>query len=310
MPLIEALDERRYAVSSAEGEFTLTIYPAGSSLEPPRYIHWVLKTLEGLPLSFKIAVPKRDARGATLHQPANGDSWSLMPYFVGDTIQPNDPDHAYAIGNGLGELHSMLSRLPPLPRPDYRGYDFRQRTLPNTLRKLPNQPDALGLSETPESVHRTRRFAKLAQAYQTQPPPPDQNIHWHLIHGDFFGASLIYDGDRLTSVQGFDFARPDYRAREFAETLMRVAADRGTLFWATARPFAEGYADYLVLSREEIDLIPEFIVAYQVDMVMTFAGYQPAEAAKALMFQEEISAWVEAEGERLLAMLRGVFLGE
>lgn len=306
---VEALERDVYLVRSEPAEYALKVYGQGASLDQQRYEHWLMLALSSFDLSFELPRPIRNHQGATFFTTPEGEIWVLSPRLYGQQVQPNDPDHAYAVGAALAELHKVLALIQPLLRPDFMDYNPEERTLLHLRGRLPIETEALGLPNTPEGIHRLRRFLILAKQFQVPPPLNDQ-LHWHIIHGDFFGTNLLYNGERVTGVLDFKFARPDYRAREFAETLMRVANDLGPLFWGTARAFVEGYASMLSLTRAEIDVTPRFMVEYQVDRIMYYAYSQPQRAAEALRIQEDISAWLEIEQPRLLAMLRGVFLGE
>ena len=274
-----------------------------------RYVHWLLLSLSDQTFSFDLPFPVRNREGATF-LPVDDVVWVLAPHLTGQRMQPNDPDQAYAVGEALAELHQGLAKVQPHVRPDFPEYNMYRRTLLHLRGTLPTVPGALGLQETPEGWHRLRRFMMLAKQFQVAPPVPDENLHWHIVHGDFFGANLLYNGERVSGVLDFKFARPDYRVREFAETLLRVANDFGPLFWGTARSFVEGYAQHVNLTRAEIELAPRFMVEFQVDQVLFYATAEPARAATALRIQEDISSWLEVEVLRLEAMMRGVFLGE
>jgi Ser/Thr protein kinase RdoA (MazF antagonist) len=305
------LDDRVYRIITPEQEYALKVYRRETRLEQQRYVHWILTSLRNLPLTFSLPFPVRSQRGGTFHMAANGDVWVLAPLLAGEKIQPNDPDHAYAVGAALSELHVALAQIQPITPPGWGDYTPQQRILPHLLGAMPAEPADLGLQDTPESQHRLKRFLRLAKTFLEEPPPPSWDIHWHVIHGDFFARNLLYDGEQITGVLDFKGAHPDYRAREVAQTLMTVASDLGALFWGIARSFLEGYIQYLRLTRAEIDMIPRFVVESQVDHILAYTqSGQRAHAARALRSQEEISAWLEVEQPRLLAMMRGVFLGE
>jgi len=307
---VQELGAAVYAVSGTDGAFILKLHDTPDAISQQRYEHWLLLALSDQKLPFAIPAPIRTRQGATFYQPPTGELWVLSPHLSGEGMIPNDPDQAYAAGEALAQLHHALGKIQPLVRPDFPDYNLNARTLLHLRGSLPSTPADLGLGDTPEGRHRLKRFLNLAGRFQTPPPEPNVIINWHIIHGDFFGANLRYDGEQVVGVLDWEFARPDYRAREFAETLLRVANDLGPLFWGTARSFVDGYAQHLSLTRAEIELLPRFIVEYQVDMVLFYGGTQPQSAARALRVQEDISAWLEVEQDRLLAMMRGQFLGE
>ena len=304
---VEEVAEGLHLIHTPEGDFSLNIYQDNDALDQQRYLHWLVMALSQYDLSFTLPYPVRDHQGATIHRSGTGHSWVLAPQLSGQSIQPNDPDHAYATGLALADLHRALARIQPLLRPGHTDYTIDARTLPNLRRVLPQSPAEIGLNDTPEGRHRVQRFVLLAERFWQPPPPPDGHINWHIVHGDFFGANLRYDGTLVTGVMDFSAAHPDYRAREVAEVLMRVADDLGSLFWGTARAFVEGYSEILKLTAAEIELIPRFVVESQVDRVLFETGRKAADALRA---QEDISAWLEGESARLQAMMRGVFLGE
>lgn len=308
---VEKMEANVYHVGSHNGDYALKVYPHGVSLDGQRYEHWLLMALSSRPLSFAIPAPLRSQEGATFYTASNGTTWVLAPKLSGNAIQHNDPDQANAAGNALAELHTELATLPALPNPQYPDYHIQARTLPQTRGLLPTNPAEIGLQDTREASHRLHRFVELARTFQQEPPLPDDDILWHIVHGEFYGANLLYDGDRVVGVLDFETAHPDYRVREFAQTLMKIASDLGPIFWGAARSFSEGYREKLPLTRQEIELVPHFMAASLVEQVMAYwRSGQPVHAAQALRTQEEFSAWLESEQSRLLAMLRGTFLGE
>jgi Ser/Thr protein kinase RdoA (MazF antagonist) len=305
------LENNVYLLQHQGQAYALKICPPDTHPSHPHYEHWVILGLQSAALSFELPIPIRTRHDATYYQAPDGEIWTLARKLEGEWMRPNDPDQAYAVGAALAELHRALASLPSLLRPDFQHYNLDQRTLVHLRQTLPTQTAQIGLGQTPESLYRLQRFLILAEQFKSPPPYPDGNgLHWHIVHGDFFGANVLYNGEAVSGVLDFKYARPDYRVREFAETLLRVTNDLGPLFWGTARSFVEGYASILKLTRPEIDLTPRFIVEYYVDRILYYAQHQPTRAANALRVQEDISAWLEVEQSRVLAMLRGVFLGE
>ena len=153
-----------------------------------------------------------------------------------------------------------------------------------------------------------RRFNTTAREFQKPLPVPNENLPWQPVHGDFAKDNLRYDGERVSGVLNFDQARPDYRVYEFARTLLQVCGDPDPMFWGISRAFVEGYLSGLSLTTAEIDLVPHFMIAWHLEQVMLFARAEPEKAAEALRHQEEVSAWLESERQRILTMLRGIFL--
>ena len=307
---VERVEANVYYVASHQGDFALKIYPVGTSLDGQRYQHWLLNALEAHIRGFTVPTPVRNREGGSFYTAPNGATWVLAPRLSGQAMQPNDPDQAYEAGRALAEIHQAFQQIQPLPNPDFPDYDINRRILPSLRRALPDDPSKLGLQNTRESRYRLQRFIALVQSLE-EPPLPSNDIHWHIIHGDFSVSNLLYDGERVVGVLDFEAAHPDYRIREFAETLMRITNDLGPLFWGTARTFVEGYKEKLRLTRPEIDLLPRFIVERRVVQVLEYChSGQQVHAAQALRTQEEVSTWLESEQSRLLAMLRGIFLGE
>ncbi|MFP4323039.1 MAG: phosphotransferase, partial [Anaerolineales bacterium] len=308
---VEALDDNVFGLHSPSGEYVLKVMHRRALLSHQRYEFWLIKALRRQNISFYLPMPILDTQGEAFHQRENGDVWVLTRRFYGEHIVPGNVDHAYVVGAALSEFHRAAQSLPPLLRPDYLEYSLKQRTLPHIRAPLPTDVAQLGLQATPEGQHRLERFRRLARQFTTAPPLPHNALLWHITHGDFFGEHLLYDGDRITAVLDFKHAHPDYRAREFAETLLRVGGDLTPIFWGTARAFVEGYAEHAALTDVEIHLVPRFMVETQVERILYYGhSGQPAHAARALRGQEEISAWLEVEESRLIAMLRGTFLGE
>jgi len=288
---IEEVEQDLHLIHTPEGDFSLNIYHENTALDQQRYLHWLLMSLSQFDLSFKVPYPLRDDKGATIHNNATGQSWVLAPRLSGQTIISNDPDHAYATGLALADLHRALAKVQPLTRPGFTDYNIEARTLPNLRTVLPQHPTEVGVNDSPEGRHRLLRFTQLAERFWQSPPPPNNELRWHIVHGDFFGNNLLYDGTLVTGVLNFSTSHPDYRVREVAEVLMRAANDLGSLFWGTARAFVEGYAEIAKLTAAEIILMPRFIVESAVDRVLFYSGTDVIMASDALRAQEDISAW-------------------
>jgi Ser/Thr protein kinase RdoA (MazF antagonist) len=266
------------------------------------YRHWVMAQIEGLPLSFHVPIPLLDRDGRSLHQRPNGEYWELIPSPAGEVIEQDNADASFAMGAALGELHQTLryieARQPP---------GFGSAVLPNLDHPMPYNPAELGLSDSKESYHRLRRFIIMAEQYRDE--LPEANLVHHLIHGNFIGENIRYNGEVVTAVVDFSQVHPNYRALEFVQVMLWITNDFGARFWATARLFAEGYATYLSLTQAEIDLVPRLMQLVHVDKVLAAAHDAPEQAAVALRGQEILSAWLEVEEQRINKMLCGVFLG-
>ena len=90
-----------------------------------------------------------------------------------------------------------------------------------------------------------------------------------VIHGDYYGGNLLFNGDRIIGVVDYDKARWQPRVIELAEALIYFTTERpghlkhivysGTLDLGVVRRFLVAYTDMLSLSESEIHALPHLI---------------------------------------------------
>ena len=90
-----------------------------------------------------------------------------------------------------------------------------------------------------------------------------------VIHGDYYGGNLLFDGDRIVGVVDYDKARWQPRVVELAEALIYFTTERpghlkhivysGTLDLGVIHQFLAAYTDMVSLSEPEIHALPHLI---------------------------------------------------
>jgi Ser/Thr protein kinase RdoA (MazF antagonist) len=90
-----------------------------------------------------------------------------------------------------------------------------------------------------------------------------------VIHGDFYGANLVFRKDRIVAVVDYDLAHWCSRAMEVAEAIIAFCTDpglklehivyRGALDLALVNRFVTAYLEGALLSEAEIEALPDMI---------------------------------------------------
>lgn len=136
-----------------------------------------------------------------------------------------------------------------------------------------------------------------------------------VIHGDYHGANLLFDGDRIVGVVDYDKARWQPRIVELAEVLIYFASSQpghlkhlvypGFLEWDKFTSFLHHYAcaESVSLKEEEVRALPDYIRCIWLSISLQRLlekGHQPAEALEALQEVLSLGEWSAANRQRMI----------
>jgi homoserine kinase type II len=190
--------------------------------------------------------------------------YEIHEYIEGQPYDHNRPDHLEEAATTLGRYHTCVEGFASQSLRNL-GTLYSPTILRTTLTDL---SEAWGLDRNPDlakiagqlEAHALDLAARLA-GFSTLP---------HLvIHGDYYGGNLLFDGNRIVGVVDYDKARWQPRVVELAEALIYFTTERpghlkhivysGTLDLGVVRQFLAAYTDMVSLSKPEIYSLPHWI---------------------------------------------------
>ncbi len=138
-----------------------------------------------------------------------------------------------------------------------------------------------------------------------------------LIHGDYYGDNLLFDGDRIVGVVDYDKACWQPRVVELAEALIYFASPRpgnlrhlvypGVLQWEPFAGFLQAYARVTVPDETEGQVLPDYIrcIWLQVSLQRLWEqGRRPTTALEALEELLELAGWARANAATMIEVCR------
>jgi len=145
-----------------------------------------------------------------------------------------------------------------------------------------------------------------------------------VIHGDYHGGNLLFDGDRIVGVVDYDKARWQPRIVELAEVLIYFASSRpghlkhlvyrGFLDWDKFTSFLQHYAcaQSVSLGKQEVRALPDYIRCIWLSISLQRLlekGHQPTEALEALREVLSLGDWAAANRQRMIEACYSVLEG-
>ena len=198
-PISEGIENTNYFLSTADGEFVLTLYERVPAEDLPFYLNFTAHLAKS-----GVAVPTPIAdRTSGLFSILNGRPASLTQRIAGRPNMQPQALHCAAVGRELGRLHkasgSFRTRIS-----NKRGPAWTLATS-RSVRPFVSADQNL-LIENELKFQRERRQTRLPNG---------------AIHADLFRDNVLFDGDRLSGLIDFGFAATD----EFAYDLAITAND-------------------------------------------------------------------------------------
>ena len=199
IPISEGIENTNYFLSTADGEFVLTLYERVPAEDLPFYLNFTAHLAKS---GVAVPTPIADRTGG-LFSILNGRPAALTERIAGRPNMQPSALHCAAVGRELGLLHkasgSFRTRIS-----NKRGPAWTLATS-RSVRAFVS-PDQNALIENELKFQRERRQTRLPNG---------------AIHADLFRDNVLFDGDRLSGLIDFGFAATD----EFAYDLAITAND-------------------------------------------------------------------------------------
>ncbi len=198
-PIAEGIENTNYFLSTADGEFVLTLYERVPAEDLPFYLNFTAHLAKS---GVAVPAPVADRTGG-LFSILNGRPAALTQRINGRPNMQPCAIHCAAAGRELGRLHkasgSFRTRIS-----NKRGPAWTLATS-RSVRAFVS-PEQNTLIENELKFQSERRQARLPNG---------------AIHADLFRDNVLFDGDRLSGLIDFGFAATD----EFAYDLAITAND-------------------------------------------------------------------------------------
>ena len=190
-----------------------------------------------------------------------GEVYEVQEYVPGDLFDAAEPPYLAASARMLGFYHNAVSGFDhqALHRPEERyGYAALSRTVKDLLEGW-RQSLVPGLKPLMRRLE--EHLQDLGNRYRALSQLPEL-----VIHGDYHGANLIFQGARVAGVVDYDLAHWCSRSVEVAEAMIAFCTDPGlglkqivypgVLDLELARSFLTAYQETVPLSEAEIVALP------------------------------------------------------
>jgi len=194
----------------------------------------------------------------------DGEFYEIHEYIEGEPYDHDRPAHLEEAAVTLGRYHTYAQGFAPQALRNL-GALYSPAILSSTL---------TGLSEAWE-LDRDPDLAQIAGQLEAHALDLAACLAGHgalshlVIHGDYYGGNLLFDGDRIIGVVDYDKARWQPRVVELAEALIYFTTERPghlkhivyseALDLGAVHQFLVAYTDALSLSESEIRALPHLI---------------------------------------------------
>lgn len=265
-PILAGIENTNYFVSTAAGEWVLTLFERLSDDELPFY----LRLMQHLAMREVPAPrPRADSQGRLLHRLCNKPA-ALLERLPGRSVLAPQVAHIAAVGTMLAHLHAAACDFPDA-QPHPRGLAWWRLTAPQVLPFLDPARAALLRDE----------LAFLQQAYS------DAALPQGVIHADLFRDNVVFDSDvgkpLLSGIFDFFFAGVDAWAFDIAVCLNDWCIDQATgrLVDEHAVAFVAAYESVRALTPGERQAMPMLLraAAFRFWLSRLWDLYLPRDAA-------------------------------
>lgn len=268
----QGVNNRTIGVRTGDGEFVWKTYQTYADPAVLRYEHELLLWLGAQELPFHVPVPVRTRGGDTLCFSSRG--WqALFPRLPGSQPDYRDPAIVEVVGEGLGQLHTILAHYPSEPRMDMGAYGDLHLVHPRISDPYTLMPDHLGLPNTSACERLLSWWRDELVDLRSFIEGAYRELPWQVVHGDFALANTLCQDGQLVAMLDFEFALRDARAIDIASGLnsaMRLWENREPFVMAEA--FCRGYARVTRLTTAEIEALPNLLRLREVTSAVWWLG--------------------------------------
>jgi homoserine kinase type II len=239
------IENTNYFLTSAQGEWVLTLFERLSAQQLPFYLH-LMKHLaqRGIP----VPDPQADANGDILHNVC-GKPAAVVNKLAGHSELAPTAQHCAAVGGMLARMH-LAGRDFNRSQPNLRGLAWWNETVPVVLPFVDPAQAALLRSELAFQNH-----VAASSAYAALPRGP--------VHADLFRDNVMFQDGVLTGFFDFYFAGVDTWLFDIAVCLNDWCVELETGAHAADRceAFLAAYAQVRPLAAAERRLLPAMLRA-------------------------------------------------
>lgn len=238
---------RKLIVEAAQGRYLAKTYPADPvTLDALRFQHRLSAHLRTHGLPTPEVLPAKDGRRIA---EAQGWALELQTLIKGKPMQVRPETLAVAAG-ALSRFHAVCRGFPAPPR-DARRWRFSEApTAPFArLFEAARREDGAAAADHCDAVARFIQDASGALS-----PEQCARFETGLIHGDWHGGNLLFQGDRLTGIVDLEFAGEGCYLEDLAYALSNLCvrtADDPTRLEARTNAFLKTYLAERALSFYE-----------------------------------------------------------
>jgi homoserine kinase type II len=253
-PLTAGGVNRHWRVRSGGATYVLRRYnprhdPAGTAYE-----HQALAFLAAL--AWPVAAPLPAPDGTTVLHAPDG-RYALFPFLPGAPAAHGDRDILRLKGRTLARLHQDLAGWPIAgQRPGWgRVADLDAAVQPDGHASLDALLSVVAAGHpVGAAALRMERAANLAELSRLG----HDGLPDIVVHFEFYGANLLFEGGALSGLLDFDFIHRDTRVADIGRSLIIDGSQRAPgrfLDAAVVCAWVEGYASHTPLTEQERRLI-------------------------------------------------------
>ncbi|MBQ0931457.1 homoserine kinase [Ideonella alba] len=244
VPVASGIENTNYFVSTAEGEWVLTVFERLAAEQLPYYLRLMAHlAAHGLP----VPAPRPDASGGLVHTLA-GKPAALVERLPGAPVDAPDIHHVALLGSVLARMHLAVADFA-MHQPNLRGPAWRAEA---------GQHAQAWLQGAPAELLR----AELAFQQTLADAPALAALPQGAVHADLFRDNALFDGapgqEQLSGVFDFYFAGHDHFIYDLAVVLNDwcIDLDSGALDDARAQALLQAYQAVRPLQGAEQRLLP------------------------------------------------------
>ena len=248
----------------------------------------------------------RTAQGQTLLI-LEGECYEIQQYIDGTTYERGRDAHFVEAAGTLGRYHALVKGFRP-PAMSRRGALYCPMILAANLARL---SESWHLREDAELAaigsELEQQAGRLAARFAER-----ERLPAVVIHGDYYGDNLLFEGDRIVGVVDYDKACWQPRVVELAEALLYFASSqpgdlkrlvyRSFLDVPLCAHFVQAYGEHVALSASEARALPDYVrcIWLQVSLQRLWEqGPRPADAGEALCEVLTLDRWASDNMEQM-----------
>ncbi len=299
-----------YFVNGQAGNFILKLYGDSTSTEQIQYEHSLLAYLQQANLSFAVPAPIPAKSGESLVHISKNDTLlrvALLPLISGQIADRQNYHHPRAAGQALGELHCALRGFDP------EGLLTHLPAWGNLSRIHPLVPDPL---EVPKflmlDLDQQSRLIKTLVVVLEAMPKLYQTLPVQTIHADYLSFNILLEENQVVGILDFEFATRDLRLVDYICGLDDYAMFpwRQDPRWEFLEAFSAGYAEHILLTHQEVELMITAWRLQRVSSIIYWAGWLREEK---VTYQKVVDAvtdtllfddWLEDNATKLLSYIK------